>query len=383
MKRTLVVFLLANLILSACATASAPTPTAAPSATLLPTAPLAPTSTVTPTSTPTAIPTVTPTPTLTATPRPRTLRDLAEKHNFYIGTFYMAYEFDRITTSQEKEFNLAGIYVGMSSTQPRQGDFQLDTMIGLANRALRMRRKILIHPLIWAGDVPEWLTKGNFSREEMIEIIQTHISSLMRPLSGKNVIFVVVNEAYIENDIFKRVIGDDYVDIAFQIARQAEPSAILVYNDYDNHTLDGQRTQISRDIVERLKKKNLIDGIGLQMHLDGSKPPNKDDVISTMQSYGLPVYVTEFDVNLRNVHGSQEQRYTIQAEVYKDMLEACIESTVCQHFIVFQTVDKYSVWETMPSLPFYSVNADPTPFDDDMRPKPAYFAMWNVLSGNK
>jgi len=197
-----------------------------------------------------------------------------------------------------------------------------------------------------------------------------------------------VNEAYIEGDIFRRVIGDDYVDIAFQTARETDPSAILIYNDFNNHSPvgnypDGERTQLSRYIVQRLKDKGLVDGIGIQMHLDGLRPPNKEEVIATMQSYGLPVYVSEFDVNLRRTKGSQEQRFELQAEIYKNMLEACLESTVCNHFVVFQTVDKYSVWETMPTLPFYSTSADPTPFDDDLRPKLAYFAMWNVLSLNK
>ena len=62
MKRTVLVFLLVNLMLSACAPASAPMPTPVPSATPLPTATAMPTSTATPTSTPTAIPTATPTP---------------------------------------------------------------------------------------------------------------------------------------------------------------------------------------------------------------------------------------------------------------------------------------------------------------------------------
>jgi hypothetical protein len=62
MKRTLLVFLLVNLILSACAPVSAPTSTPAPSATPLPTATTTPTSTATPTSTPTAVPTATPMP---------------------------------------------------------------------------------------------------------------------------------------------------------------------------------------------------------------------------------------------------------------------------------------------------------------------------------
>lgn len=295
----------------------------------------------------------------------------------------MAYDFDQITAIQEKEFNLAGIYPGMSLTQPGQGHYQLNTMIGLADRAKKANREVLIHPLIWADDVPEWLVESHFSRDELIEITKTHISTLMKALSGRKAIFVVVNEAYIEGDVFQQGIGTDYVDIAFQAARDADPSAILIYNDYDNHSPDGKRTQISRDIVEHLRTKGLIDGIGLQMHLDGSGAPRKEEVIATMRSYGLPVYVTEFDVNLRQVGGSQEQRFAVQAEVYKSMLEACLDSRVCNHFVVFQTVDKYSVWETIPTLPFYSANADSTPFDDNLKPKPAYSAMWNVLAGNK
>ena len=62
MKRTVLVFLLVNLMLSACAPASAPTPAPVPSTTPLPTATAMPTSTATPTSTPTATPTATPTP---------------------------------------------------------------------------------------------------------------------------------------------------------------------------------------------------------------------------------------------------------------------------------------------------------------------------------
>jgi len=58
MKRTLLVFLLINLMLFACAPASAPTPTPAPSATPLPTATTAPTSTAIPSATPTPIPSI-------------------------------------------------------------------------------------------------------------------------------------------------------------------------------------------------------------------------------------------------------------------------------------------------------------------------------------
>jgi endo-1,4-beta-xylanase len=100
----------------------------------------------------------------------------------------------------------------------------------------------------------------------------------------------------------------------------------------------------------------LIDGVGLQMHLDGSAPPAKEAVIATMRSYALPVYVTEFDVNMTHVGGTQSDTDALQASVYRDMLEACLESGVCKSFTVWGIGDKYSWPQAYQSLP----NADPT-----------------------
>ena len=89
--------------------------------------------------------------------------------------------------------------------------------------------------------------------------------------------------------------------------------------------------------MNTLLPQGLLDGVGLQMHLlqSDTVPPDKQDVITTMKSYGLPVYVTEFDVNLRNVPGDQETRYAFQAKVYQDMLETCLQSGVCKGLTVF------------------------------------------------
>lgn len=214
--------------------------------------------------------------------------------------------------------------------------------------------------------------------------MNTQIQTLMKLFAGKEIIFVVVNEAYTPGDIFQNKIGDEYVEIAFQTARATNPSAILIYNDYFNHTSSGkwsgERTKITKDIVEKLKSQNLIDGVGVQMPIvDANTPPAKDDVIETMRNYGLPVYVSEFGVTLQNVGGTNAERFAKQAQIYKDMLEATIESNVGKAFIPFQLGDKFHVWENLTQNPFYSKKADPTPFDDNLQPKPAYFAMQEVL----
>jgi endo-1,4-beta-xylanase len=193
----------------------------------------------------------------------------------------------------------------------------------------------------------------------------------------------VVNEfipaSYGVDDVLLEALGPGYVDLAFQTARAADPAATLIYNCYDNETASGFWTPTTREIVDRLAGKGLIDAVGLQMHLDGSAPPDKADVVGTMRSYGLPVVVTEFDVNLKDVGGTSAQRLAAQAAVYRDMLEAALESGVCASFTTFGAGDKYSWIETATDYPGYSPVGEPTMFDDDLKPKPAYFAVRDAL----
>jgi len=182
-------------------------------------------------------------------------------------------------------------------------------------------------------------------------------------------------------DVLRDVIGNELIEIAFKTAREADPSAILIYNDGNNHALnmnpDGLVFDNTMDIVSRLKTQNLIDGVGLHMHLDGAHPPPKQAVIEAMKKYGLPVYVTEFDVDMEDVHDSDVERNKIQTKIYQDMVEAAVESGVVHSFILFGVGDQYSHLER--SSNNGSPLADPTPFDDKLEPKPAYYAMLLAL----
>ena len=120
----------------------------------------------------------------------------------------------------------------------------------------------------------------------------------------------------------------------------------------------------------------------MQMHLNGDTPPDKQDVILTMRSYGVPVYITEFDVDLRDVPGTMGERFALQANIYQEMLEACLESGVCESFTVWGIRDNLSWLEWPIDSTRTSPEADPTPFDDDLQPKPAYTALFGVLFEN-
>ena len=318
---------------------------------------------------------------------PNTLRDLANEVEIEIGTAFDGYQIYNTKWKEVvvREFNLGVIHWGVywSSIEPSQGTFDF----AIPDLQVRFCREngleIRGHPLVFPSSAPEWLTHGEFTSEELNNILRIHISQVINHFKGYIKQWVVVNEPYLYpyrvDDIYYEHFGYDYIEYAFQIARDTDPSIELIYNDVNNHYSDSETTMLTKEIIQKLKSKNLIDGVGLQMHLDGDNLPDKLDVITTMKSYGIPVYITEFDVDLRNIPGSVEDRFLLQAEIYKSMLEACLESGVCESFTVWGIGDKYSWLEQSSINEMSSCKADPTPFDDDLQPKPAYYSLYEAL----
>lgn len=418
----LAVLLVASVACSAPLTAITPAPTISPAAAALadasPTAApmhtaatvspsatsvLPPTATLTPfpteTYTPLPTPTFTSEPTRTSAPAPTataisaptaaaelapctaSLRECAARKQMQIGTYLTGKWFSDAKWQGivAREFNLA---VNASNfywdeVEAERGRFNFAAADEQVAYARSKNMTICGHALLLAEPsyLPAWLANGNFSRDELSQILREYIAQVMGHYKGQIDQYIVVEDPYplSADDIFYRQFGYDYIELAFQIARETDPSATLIFNAGDNETSAGVGTEVTRLIVQRLKAKSLIDGVGLEMHLDATKPYTKPDVIATMKSYGVPVYVTEMDVDLTNIGGKQEDRYAKQAQIYGDMLAACRESGVCKSFAVWGIGDKYSWLENGAS------NADPTLFDDKLNPKPAYFALLDQL----
>ncbi len=316
------------------------------------------------------------------------LRQLADSLGFELG---VAFEGGQVygSTWKEvvaKEFNQATIHWGVywPHIQPKYGQYDFKIADLQVSYSQETDMKIRGHTLFFAGYSPEWLDNSDFSKEQLLDILRDHITKVMTRYKGQIHQWVVVNEPYIfpyrQNDVFYEYFGYDYIDYAYKAARDADSSAILIYNDANNHSANGLATALTQRIIKRLKAKGLVDAVGLQMHLNWNNRPSKKDVMSTMRSYGIDVYVTEFDVDLRDFPGSQWEKFSAQAEIYKDMLEACLESGVCKGFTMWGIGDKYSWLESSYDKNIISPDADPTVFDDNFRPKPAYFNLLYVLS---
>jgi len=260
--------------------------------------------------------------------------------------------------------------------------------------------------------IPDWLLNSNYTRDEYITILENHIKTVIGHFRGRIQEWAIANEA-IERivcegadfyDFWYRKIGPDYIKLAFQTAREADPSGIMILNSGYNYPpnyppfmncLNPTINMMHDTVIEfNSGATRLVDVIGMQMHIltawDTKYPPGKADVIKIMQDFselGVRVYITEMDVNLtfiQNDYPTQEERWAYQAGIYKDMVEACLESGACDSFATMGISDSMS-WITT-SCPWCwnepSPNGDPLMFDDDFFPKPAYFAMSDALAGH-
>lgn len=247
---------------------------------------------------------------------------------------------------------------------------------------------VRVQHLLWGDDkwLPDWLKNGNYTNQQLLDIIHNHISTVGQRYKGKVREYTVVNEAFARKsgangnrDWWGERLGETYIDMAFKWAREADPNAILILNDFSNET-EGEISNLVYNYVKSARGRGIpIDAIGMQMHLGGGSAPSKADVVKNMKRFGdlgVKVYVTEFDVNMHDVHETKDKEDQMQAKVYGEMLGACLEvgPSVCPNFGYLGLTDRQS-WYHGIGLD----DANPLMFDDDFNPKPAFFETRSVL----
>lgn len=334
-----------------------------------------------------AVPPTLPTPSLKERARAYDL----ELGNFAIHNLIKERAYKNILTSQ---FSLATIdntpnwYFTDGGLHPERHTYNFKQMDEVVKFAQQHSMAIQAHHYVWGEEkwLPDWLKNGGYTKEDLTAIMTEHINTVGKKYAGKIKQWTVVNEAFSRgqhinglNDWWADATGDrQYIDVAFTVARQADPSSELILNDFGNEIKNSVSDEMYTYVEEALQRGIPIDGLGMQMHIDGNNPPSKDAVIENMKRFGelgIDVYVTEFDVTMNGVQGSADEKDSKQAAVYYDMLRACIESPYCHSFALLGITDKETWYNYM------NVNDPrPLPFDKAYNPKPAFYAMHQALS---
>jgi len=253
--------------------------------------------------------------------------------------------------------------------QPERGRFDFSKADVLIEYAKQHFLRVRAHTMIWGSQVPSWLINGNFGREEMLHIMQGHITTVMQHYPSV-MTWDVVNESIGENgalkpNVWQSQIGNDYAERAFEFARLARPDAYLFYNDGYSY-VDATKVNITKDWIAL----GLIDGIGTQCHFKAPTGTTKlllDNWMKDIADVGGLVEVTEMDVRLKLPFAPADLQ--LQADIFQMVFSVCVNNKNCTGFTVWGLNDNHS-WISY-AYPGYGCA---TLLDENYNPKPAYLA---------
>ncbi|WP_396448635.1 endo-1,4-beta-xylanase [Actinomadura sp.] len=272
------------------------------------------------------------------------------------------------TTIANREFNMvtAENEMKIDATEPNRGQFNFSSADRIYNWAVQNGKQVRGHTLAWHSQQPGWMQSlsGSSLRQAMID----HINGVMAHYKGKIVQWDVVNEAFADGnsggrrDSNLQRTGNDWIEVAFRTARNADPNAKLCYNDYNIENWNWAKTQGVYNMVRDFKQRGVpIDCVGFQSHFNSGSPYNSN-FRTTLQNFaalGVDVAITELDI--------QGASPTTYANVVND----CLAVSRCLGITVWGVRDTDS-WRS-----------DQTPllFDGNGNKKAAYSAVLNALNG--
>ncbi len=281
--------------------------------------------------------------------------------------------------------------------RPSAEGFNFDQADALVAFAEANRMKIRGHNLVWHQSNPKWL-EATATKENARELLVTHIETVAGRYAGRMHSWDVVNEAIhvedgrpdgLRNSLWLRLAGEEYIELAFHTAREADPQALLTYNEYgiEEETRAGeQKREAVIEMLRRMVARRVpVDAVGVQSHIaawaaDGSQSADSQygaglmRFIAAARELGLQVFVTEMDVNDRALAADGPGRDAAVAAAYRQYLELALGDPAVRAVLTWGITDRYT-W-----LGHEEGRADgkperPLPFDAEGKAKAAFFAV--------
>ena len=256
------------------------------------------------------------------------------------------------------------------------------------------------HTLVWHNQAPRWFfTQANgdtVTKEVLLHRIKDHITAVVSRYKGTIYAWDVVNEVIDDNpnnfyrdSPFMRIAGEEFIEMAFRWAHEADPNALLFYNDYNE--ISGTKRAKIIQMIKKLKDKGVpIHGIGLQGHWAISEPSYSqlESTLDDFSQLGLPLHITELDISVypkehqardRNASDS-DTTYTAekekqQMEKYRMIFELFRKYRDHITSVTFWNISDRHSW--LDNFPVRNRKDYPLLFDAKLKPKKAF---WEVVN---
>jgi endo-1,4-beta-xylanase len=268
---------------------------------------------------------------------------------------------------------------------PEQGEYNFDDADAILDFAEKWGQDVRGHTLLWHSQNPEWLEEGDFSAEELRDILKDHIETVVGRYAGRIDQWDVANEIFDDNaelrtedNIWIRELGPEIIADAFHWAHEADPSAELYLNDYNVEGINDKSDAYYEFAQELLDDGVPLHGFGAQGHLaiQYGFPGDTEANLQRFDDLGLSTALTEVDVRMELGEDGEptEEQLQTQAEYYQGLLEACLNVEGCNSFTVWGFTDKYS-W--VPD--FFEGEGAALIMNEDFERKPAFYALRDTL----
>ena len=224
--------------------------------------------------------------------------------------------------------------------------------------------KVRGHNLCWHQQTPKWLFIDSIgkqvSKEVLLARLKRHIFDVVGRYKGQIYAWDVVNEAisdapneYLRNSEWYQICGEEYISKAFEYAHEADPDALLFYNDY-NEISATKRAKIIQ-LIKSLKKNGVpINGVGLQGHWAVNEPSyaQLDSTLSDFSKLGLILQITELDISVYPKEHNAREKQTIDTATTFSKEKEAKQSAVYQY--CFELFRKYQ--KSINSVTFWNVS---------------------------
>lgn len=242
------------------------------------------------------------------------------------------------------------------------------------------------HTLIWHQQLPQWILDYQGSTSDWEQLMKVHIQTIMTHFKNKVTAWDVVNEAFNEdgtlrNSIWKQKIGVSYLEKAFLYAKEADPNALLFYNDFNLESNPTKRNSVLA-LLNNLRNRGVkIDGIGIQMHISNYYPESTQIANSFQEivADNYKIHVSELDISVNPLGKDIVPSETLFNEQANLLGRVVINYNKIpkqyQYGITFWGISDKNSWIRS----FYNREDYPLLYDDNYLPKPCYCKLLRTL----
>ena len=289
--------------------------------------------------------------------------------------------FDSITAEYEMKM------VPLSASR---GNYAWPAVDRLVEFAAQNEMQIHGHALVWHQTTPAWLENFPGTDEEFEAAVEEYITEVVTRYKDVVRSWDVVNEAFedrtgtLRNSVFRRRMGDNYIEKVFAFARNADPDALLFYNDYAT-PWDANKRRAMLALVDRLMLTTAgIDGVGLQMHITYNFPA-LGNIVSSMDQIvdrGLLVHLSELDIRV-NPDGDLQELTDERSQEQQVRVRSVVRA-----FMALPTENRYAItlWGIRDPeswlVDFWGNPEWGLLFDEHFSPKPAYYGFLEAVQEN-